>query len=325
MARYRRGYRRYRRRYRSGWPYRSWRRFGVSASQKSGTRRFTISIPVEGYCSVAVDANSHNSHSIGFTPFYNSTNTNAALPEFNHRNGNLVQNNLFITYCSLYDEVKINSMSVAVSVDGAPQGTNGVKVVSCVDRHVTLNDIRTAYLVSNMFGSAESSSRMFSSLQNAKVYRYIPARDIGEKTSFFDSTLGTLNYGNYQLAGPLEFISNTSLYGCYNPIVFFGFSFSTAPLAAGTVYVQYRVTYNLTFRNPKYGGSINSRGEGFSEMKSEVVEDMKGVEDVGEESELDEETVRKIKALLHEDVQLPLTLDEKKDEMVDDEKDEKVS
>lgn len=283
----------YRRRYRSRWPYRSWRRFGVSSAQKSGTRRFSISIPVEGYRSVGVAANSHVSYSVGFTPFYNSTNGNTGDAEYSHHVGTLVGHNLFTTYCQLYDEVKLNSMSVSISVDQVPVGTSGVKVISCVDRHVTLNDIRQVYPVGNMTGSAECDSKMFSSLQNARVYRYFAARDVGERTSFFDSTLGQENYtdgGNtYTMAGPLEFIQNTSLFGCFNPIVFLGFSFSAAPNAAGTVYFQYKVTYNLTFRNPKYGGTGNAKGEGFEDMKSEVVEEIKSESEGSVMKKLDDE------------------------------------
>lgn len=302
MPYYRRGYSRTWAR--SRWPYRSWRRFGVSSAQKSGTRRFSISIPIEGYSSVGVAANSHVSYPVGFTPFYNSDNAVTTDPEISHHAGTLVGNSLFATYCQLYDEVKLNSVSFSVAVDQTPTGTNGVKIVSCIDRHATLDDIRGAYTVGQMSSSAEADSKMFSSLQNARVYRYFAARDIGERTSFFDCTLGTQSYtvgqNTYNMAGPLEFIRNTSLFGCYNPIIFVGFSFSSAPAAAGIVYFQYKATYNLTFRNPKYGGYAASKGEGFSDMKSDVIESVKKDDD-----EMEEAPTLKKKKVVYEEEDIP--------------------
>lgn len=303
----------------SRWPYRSWRRWGTSRSQKSGTRRFSVSIPVEGYRSVGVASNSHVSYSVAFTPFYSSANTDTSDPEYSHHIGNLIGHNLFTTYCQLYDEVKLNSMSISIAVDQVPAGSNGVKIISCVDRHATLNDIRGQYLTQNMAGSAESDSRMFSSLQNARVYRYLAARDISERTNWFDCTLGQANYttgGNtYAMAGPLEFIQNSSLFACYNPIVFVGFSFSAAPAAAGTVYFQYKVTYNLTFRNPKFGGSGAAK---FGDMLGDVISDVKREEDesgeVEESTGMEETPVLKKKKVVYEEEVLPDDEDEEDDD-----------
>lgn len=312
----------YRRGYRSRWPYRSWRRFGVSSAQKSGTRRFSISIPVEGYTSIGVAANSHLSLAAGFTPFYSSSNQAAGDVEITHHNATLVGNSLFTTYCQLYDEVKLNSVAFSISVDQTPTGTNGVKIVSCIDRHVTLDDIRANYTVGQMSASAEADSRMFSSLQNARMYRYFGARDVGERTSFFDCSLGTQSYtvgqNTYNMAGPLEFIKNNSLFGCFNPIIFVGFSFSSAPSAAGVVYCQYKVTYNLTFRNPKYGGYSSSKGEGFSDMKSELIEEVKAE---SEDKKFDEIAERVIKKMKEGDGDV-VVVKREKDELLDDEAEE---
>lgn len=319
MARYyRRGYRRYRR---GGGRYwrRNWWRRGTTSSQKSGTRRFNISIPVEGYGSVAVNGGESKSFSFAFEPFYNSQPPATSLEKY-YIYGNVVQSNLFATYCSLYDEVKLNSCSVQLAVTGLPENKQAVKIVSSVDRHCNLDDLRTYRSGDWISGSAESDTRMFTSLMNAKMFRYFRARDMQERTVFVDSTGGTRIYSpsqgvTYNTAGLVEFLDTGSLYGAFNPIIYYCFYLGAAPVSAGTVSFQYRVVWNLTFRNPKFGTQGGS-AKGV---------DMKSVEDdvEGADSELDEETIKKLKALLHEDVQLPLSEEDTRMSMDDGEEDDK--
>lgn len=331
MARYRM-YPRYRRYRRYGGRYwrRNWWRRGVRSSQQSGTRKFSIVIPVQGYGSTNVGATLHESTSFGFQAFYNSDSVAGAQGV--NRFGNLIQSDLFTTYCNLYDEVKINSCSIQLVVTGLPEGNSGVKVISAVDRHCTVDDIRGLRTAANLSTSSESDTRMFSSLNNARVWRYFRARDMQERTVYVDSSYGSRQYTvggvTYNIAGLLEFLDTGSLYGAFNPITVFAFELSNAPNAAATVSFQYRVSWNLTFRNPKYGLSglsksgLGSDGrldtDGFS--VSDLPDVDRGIEDDEEDEDLDEETLKKLKAFLLKDVQLPLKEEEKKDEMEDDEK-----
>lgn len=323
MARYYRSGRRYRRGYGGRYWRRSWWRRSVSSAQKQGTRRFSVSIPVEGVASAPVGNGTANSYVLGFQPFYNSNNANPAYPEYFKKNGNLVGNNLFSTYTQLYDEVKLNSVSLQLAVVGLPAQHTAVKVVTGVDRHCTLEDIRSAGTLANLMGSAESSSRMFTSLTNAKVYRYFRARDRQERETFVDSSLGTQAFSpaegvTYNLGGLLEFMNCHSLYGALNPLISVGFSLAGNVAADSNVTFQYRVVWNLTFRNPKYGVTGAGRGDLF--LRGEGDDEVKG------ESELDEETIKKLKGLLHEDVQLPLVDEDTRMSMDDDgDKDEKGS
>ena len=282
---YRYPYRRYRR---SGGRYwrRSWWRRGVTRVQKQGTRRFSVSIPVEGSASIGVSASSLNSNSCGFQPFFN-TNRAGGTATRDHCVGTLVGNNLFSTYCNLYDEVKLNSFYVEIAVTGLPESKQAVKVVTCIDRHATIDDIDSSYTVANMMGSAECDSKMFTSLNYSKVSRYFRARDKQERDIFVDSSLGTRvvtleDQSTYQIAGIKEFLENGNLYGAFNPLMSLGFVLASSPAASSTVSFQYRVVWNLTFRNPKYGSS--SVGRGVDSFKSDVKsDDVEVLPDVVEE------------------------------------------
>lgn len=310
MARYYRSGRRYRR-YGGRYWRRNWWRRGVARAQKQGTRRFTISIPIEGFGSVPIGATSYNSTPCGFTPFL-STNRAAGTPTKVNTMGSLIGSNLFSTYCNLYDEVKLNSVYLEVAVTGLPESKQAVKVVTCVDRHATIDDIDTFYSVPNMLGSAECDSKMFTSLTYAKVSRYFRARDRQENTIFVDSTLGTVEMlpgtvNVYTNGGIKEFLDNGNLYGALNPLISLGFVLGSATTAASTISFQYRVVWNLTFRNPKYGASSASRG----------VSDVKGDVSDGE--------IERLKMIAHEDVQLPLTDEDTRMSMDDYDKVEKGS
>lgn len=323
MPYYRSSYYRYARR----WPYRSWRRSGVARSQQQGNRRFTVSIPIEGYGLVGVLANQRYSRVMMFQPFYNSDSDGATdgLSKY----GNVVGNEVFQIYCRLYDEVKVDSMSVQIAVQGLPAGVNGFKLVSAVDRHVNLHDIFNLQTTAQLFGSPESMSRVFTSLQNAKQYRVVYARDLGERTTFCDSTLGTRDVAAaggvdaYQQRGLLEFL-NEGLYSCFVPGISVGFECSSSPATAGYCTVQYKCVYKFTFRNPKYSGIGGmSRGvETFSEARAAEMSDLKErSESDGIVEEEKEAPVKKKEKVVYEEEVLP----DDDDTLIDDDDDEEES
>lgn len=272
---YRYSSRRYRR-YGGRYWRRNWWRRGVSRAQKQGTRRFGICIPIEGAGSVSVSGGATNSAVFGFNPFFNSNRGEGTATRLNSY-GSLIGNDLFTTYTNLYDEVKVNSVYIELAIANTVGTSNAIKVVSSVDRHATLSDINQVANLSQLSAAAESDCKMFTSLTYAKVSRYFRARDRQESTIFVDSSLGTVQpEGTYTNAGLKEFLENGNLYGAFNPLVRFGFMVGAAPLAAATVGFQYRVLWNLTFRNPKYGQNVSfqrsmrSVGEGVDEVVKSV-------------------------------------------------------
>lgn len=311
----------YRRRYS---PYRSWRRNSVYRSQTNGTRRFSVSIPVEAYASVPVVSGSRNTYSIVFQPWYTSNSASATVPDYYSKYGNVINNGVYQIYTRLYDEVKIDGVSLQVAVQGLPTSVNGFKCVSAVDRHYALSDISSIQGVSRLMGAPESMSKTFTSLQNAKIYRSFWARDIGERTTFADSSLGTKDIAQtqtvpaYQMAGLTEFL-NDATYQVFCPGITLGFELGAAPASAGTVEIQYKIVWKFTFRNPKYGGGTLSRGfETFSETRAEEIADLKKeIESDGGTSEGSalRKKVVKIEEPVYEEEVVP---DDEKDEMEDD-------
>lgn len=311
--RYRRGYPRYYRRNWSRWPYRSWRR-GVHSSQVAGNRRFNVVIPVQDAFSMEVDSTSFFSNVHGISPYYH--NSNDTVNSWRMTHGAMPMSELYRVYTQLYDEVKVNSVSVKFELmNGIGIGGTvpALKFITSWDRDasmdevVALNGVPTA---EQMTTGSESQSVLISNTSAQKIYRYNRATDLMEKCNFHDCTLtrsGTVIADKIFASG-----SGLNRIG-YCPTCFFVINTAIKP-ETGQKFVfniSVEVKYNVTFRNPKFGlaaGAAKSVGD-----------------EKSGESEFDDETIKKLKALLHEDVQLPITEEDTRMSMEDDEKDEKVS
>lgn len=279
----------YRKRYS---PYRSWRRWGVTRSQSQGSRRFTVSFPCE--TTFAVPTTGSNSLVFGVHPFYSSPLPTGApnLPEYFRGRCNLVTNNVYTTYCSLYDEVKINSCSVTVSILGLPVGT-GCRIISSVDRHANIRDVLSTHNINDLRQAPECKNSVYTSLDNAKMYRYIKARDVGEKTGFIDSSNGNCVVPAYttstgvavpahQIYANSDWFENSYTWA---PNIIFAIEMTAARPEGSSLVVGINCRWNVTFRNPKYGSGADAAfdGEGdedgnsktFSEMRSAELRDLK--------------------------------------------------
>lgn len=286
----------YRKRYS---PYRSWRRWGVSRAQTQGTRRLSISFPCE--TSVAVPTSGSNSIVFGVHPFYSSVQPQGGpvLPEYFRGFCNLVTNNVYLTYCSLYDEVKINSVSVTLSVLNLPVGT-GVRIVSSVDRHANIRDVLSTHQINDIRQAPECKNSVFTSLERAKMYRYIKARDVGEKTGFIDSSNGNLVVPAYttstgvavpahQIFANQDWFDNSYSWA---PNVVFAVEMTASPPAGSSLVIGINCRWNVTFRNPKYGSGADAAfdGEGDEDGNSKTFSEMRAAElrDLKKRSESDE-------------------------------------
>lgn len=319
VRRYRRGYPRYYRRNWSRWPYRSWRR-GVRSSQVAGNRRFNVVIPVQDAFSVEVDSSSFFSNVQATCPFYYNSNAQAASFRFTH--GSLLLSQLYRVYTQLYDEVKINSVSMSFQLmNGIGIGGTvpALKFITSWDRDcnyaecVNGTGVPTA---ENLITGSESQSILISNTSSQKVFRYNRATDLMEKCTFHDCTLGSS--GTVIIDKVFAADTGNNRIG-YCPSCFFVVNTAVKP-EEGTKFtfnISLEIKYNVTFRNPKYGlAAGNAKG---------LMDSKFGGDDVSGASEIDEETIKKLKALLHEDVQLPITEEDTRMSMEDDEKDEKVS
>lgn len=334
-------YRRYLRRYgagsrrwrRTGW----WRRYSRRSgrSYTSGRRRLTLRVPCEAQVQFTIAAG-ENWSTLGCIQPYMSFK-----PAANGRGlgiAALVGSPLYRRYTELYDEVKVDNVAVSGSIiDGIGIGGtfSGLSFCSSWDRHIQAGEIvpggRPGITPRTIQFGSEAQSFLLTNNSRQLVHRWNRASDIQERTSFHDCSVGTAASGSQvQYYDEAFFVFNdagteamTSANIGYVPGLWMAFY---SPLVdnsnARYVNVTFKVVYTVTFRNPKYGLSAEAASKGVEgEERSEpVVEESEG--GGGESLELDDETIKKIKALLHEDVQLPLTVDEKKMRM-DDEGDEK--
>lgn len=283
------------------YPYRRsyWRRGGVGAAQKQGTRRFKLLIPVEGTASVPVPANRNYSYVCGFEPYYASTAASDSNPDRYSQFGNVVTTPLFQTYCKLYDEVKLNSVRLAVAVVKLPSGVSGFKAVTAIDRHCTIDDIYVRRPATQLMGSAECQTKMFTSLDYAKLFRRFYARDLQEKSIFIDSTIGQQDVPSsggipaITRTGIKEFLDAGSCYSAFNPMIDVGFVFANGPTADDVVVMQYTIQYEFVFRNPKFAISSVSKGLDFD---TKVVEEEKS-----DEMEEEKPVLKKKKVVIEEE------------------------
>lgn len=283
---------------RSRWPYRSWRRWGVTRSQSQGTRRFTVSFPSE--VSIGIPTGKLSSI-FSVHPWYSSIPAagSPSLSEFRNCYGNLITNGTFQTYCALYDEVKINSVSVNLAILTVPAGSSA-KIYSTIDRHANLRDVLADRVTTQVSSGPEVKTTVFTSLDRAKMWRYAKARDFGEKTMFVDSSFGNCSVPKYTNTSQVEVPAHTILANrdwfennfCFSPMVSFFVELTGTPPANSTIGISLSVRWNVTFRNPKYSTGADAVVDGddvsgnakFSEMKSDAIKSVKEENDGMEEA-----------------------------------------
>lgn len=311
-----------RRRYRSGgrWPYRSWRS-GSRAASVAGNRRFNVCIPVQDAFTTVVNAGQFFSAVGGVSPYYNAKDpsANSALA----CRGSMVSSLLYRTYSQLYDEVKINAVSIDFSfmtVIGAGGVVPAVKFFTSWDRNanydecVYRNGLPDATQI--QIGS-ESQVSLLTNTSSMVIRRFIRATDLMEKSRFHDCSVGENANAYYDLVYQSGGGHN-DLGFC--PAMFYCVNTAGAP-AAGQQYVfnvSVDVKWYVTFRNPKFGlASGNAKGA-FSLIPSGDVKGVSGgdggMEDEKKEEKYEEEVVPDDDDL--EDSQVPIT-DMSHDELVE--------
>jgi hypothetical protein len=309
----------YRRRYRSRWPYRSWRRGSVTRSSQAGRRTFNVSIPTSDAFQMTVGASNFWSNLVGISPYFTFSGNGLS-------HAALTSSLLYKTYTKLYDEVKVNSVYVKISLM-TNVGTGGlvpaVNLVSVWDRNVKRAEIIDGEGIpttATIQTGSESQSTLIVNNSRAVVSRYNKASDLQERTTFHDCS--TVVYSSTGIVD--QEWSNKAPIG-YCPGLMFALQTSTAP-GAGSSYVfdvAVEVRWNVTFRNPKFGlsgssakGIAVSDDQKFTELSQMLIEEMKD-----EEPET-EKVVLKKKVKIVEPVYEEEVLEDDKDDIVDDDDEE---
>lgn len=300
----------YRRSFRRGWYKRS-----LYGSQVSGTRRFRITIPVEGQVNIPVVNGTMYSATCSFFPYAVYT-ADSPVGFQNTCLGNLFNNNLFNTYCTLYDEVKINSMYLRMSILDVPIASKVCFVNTYLDRHADAYDLEHIRGHAQVDNSAEVQSNQFTSMERATIYRKYRASDLSERTGFLDSTVhdqtGGGNPPTWGRRCNREWSMNAG--GVFVPQLGFYVRLASAPVDNSNILISFRVLWSLTFRNPKASVGAASRSLSISVMKNDAV---KEIVDESEEKEEEEEVpVLKKKKVVYEEEVIP---DDEKEEDDEDE------
>lgn len=279
---YRRGYgRTYRRWYgRRGWT-RSWRG-GMNRRIQSGTRTFSMTVPVEGIYTCVIPANSYNTVVSAVSPFwYNPGNVSVEMLQ-----APVVMSELYRTYCQLYDEVKIDWVSWEISVlDVIGQGGtfSACRLWTTIDRKFCRQDVDgapTAYQVRN---ASSAQGVMMVNNSRTVVRRYVAAYDLQERTSWHDCDVngaGTTNMYDYAW-----YRANENL-NFFSPALVYFMELNQAPAAQTALNVSVKAKYGITFRNAKFGLSaaqskgvtVSSDGvdrTGFEDLKKAAIEEVK--------------------------------------------------
>lgn len=291
---------------RSRWPYRSWRRgYGASSGSKRGLSTFTCRIPLEDVLEFKIPATP-----VGGTPVLWSnlictcpyavftTGTNL----MNLSKGSLLASYLYRTYTKIYDQVKVNAVSVSI---GLMEGVGNVGQLSALrlytnwDRDFTFEELvgGSPSTPEQLATGSESQSYLIVNNSRQTFRRYIAARDVQERTTYHDCsyTVHTKNqgaggalyndgyYGDDAWAPLIVGLENggantTYAYGTskscgFTPTLMMAVWSPSSFAAERVIPVSLKVTYSVTFRMPKFGLGSASNAK-YSDMRADAVADV---------------------------------------------------
>jgi hypothetical protein len=250
--------------------------------------------------------------------------------------GSLLDSYLYRTYTKIYDQVKINAVSVSI---GLMEGVGNVGQLSALrlytnwDRELAFEEITGTNIPSTpeeLSTGSESQSYLIVNNSRQTFRRYVYARDPQERNIYHDCSYKIINSGNginvgymgdeqwAPVIGGVGIVARS--YGnsrsCgFVPSLMMSVWSPTTFAADRVIPCSLKVTYSVTFRMPKFGlASSAPTRTGISEMRMDAVEDVRAeVED----EKKDETPVLNKKKVVYEEEVLP------DDEM--DEEDEEES
>lgn len=259
------------------WAWRSWRGRSTYRAQTSGRRYFNISIPCETLAQATVAANSNYSNVIRTCPYYHPVGTNATQANLNIYSCALTSSSAYRAYSHLYDSVKINSVSLSISLATTigEGGIPGIRVYTAWDRSLHWREDAISY--ADLIEGPEAQVVTFINNSRARLYRYNRASDLQERTQFHDCTVA---FGTNQSYVDREWGSSGQMTIGYVPSMSLVLMTSDTTAADRVVPIQIQARYNVTFRNPKFGLSASSAdSSGFKrDVLPEVVEEGKSTE-----------------------------------------------
>lgn len=278
----------------------------MTRSQQTGRRYFNISFPCETLAQATISAGSYYSNVIRTNPFWSPVGTNATTANFNGNAAALVASTAYRAYTRLYDSVKINSVSLTISLATTigEGGIPGIRVYTAWDRGLQWGEDPISY--TDLMEGPEAQVITFINNSRARLYRTNRASDLQERTTFHDCTV---KYQANNAYYDVEFGTAQNMTVGYVPSLSLVLMASDQTAADRVVPIQIQARYNVTFRNPKYGLSADSSAK-FGEQKAEILDGI-----VEEEKEA---PVAKKEKVVYEEEVLP----DDDDTLIDDDEEE---
>lgn len=268
----------YRRKYR-----RRYKRKVINLTSRS---RITVRIPVTKTVSLVVPSGTKNSNVICFAPVIDFRAGEAAAGgtpartcwDGHHLDGGLMYHPLYVNYANLYDEMKIDRMTVRGVIQtpvGAGQDFESVSVYTAWSRSADKNDFGNEY-------PTLATMRSMSTYQQAiavnntvnKFVRSLATSDLLEKISFIDASPwpnGTnaptfqVSDGVTTLSVPANYVKplvawngSNGLDPKFAPVFYFGITAGVTSSVDRTAVCQVQIMYTVTFRTPKFGASASA-------------------------------------------------------------------
>ena len=243
------------------------RAYASGKAAKRGDKQENLNITTQGYFNFTYGTtNPPLSNVVVFTPFMGGLNSatgqpnDAANPTF----GGAVNDRTFRLKCSQYDEVRLDSMRVYINpqVSSSSSTTPQMTISTIWDRKTAPREagaqgnnatwieghLPTALEVVTNEGALKTAVNMNST---RGAFRAITARNMQEKSTFWDSTL---RYDDTVGNSPLDNIVLSSWEvkdGAFCPTLYAVSQLNMTQVFGQSYVCAYRVEYNFTFRNPK--------------------------------------------------------------------------
>lgn len=197
-----------------------------------------------------IQPNSYESNVWIISPFGYAAGTQSCV-------GTLTSLPTYQAYSTLFDEFKLNSISVRFNVTRTLSGFSDATTdfMTCIDRHGNLEDITNRMTLKQVEDSSSAVRTTFNGQSTFSTTRSYRATDFMEKYTFYDATYhdDTTNgryidswYGNANNIG-------------FTPLIYSALKTTMATSSATRdITCTADITFNLTFRNPKNGMTTSS-------------------------------------------------------------------
>lgn len=237
------------------------RSMGAARASKNATKLDYFNCTVTGNASFLKTANQNYSDVIAFHPYLGGVDqTTGIIRDSDNANiyGGVVNDRNFRLRCASWDEYRLVSMKIKLSISPPSDMTGTWTLCSITDRQANRDELEMDEAVMTDVGSDTPSFRevcespgsiktIINTNRINNIVRTVYARDMTEKISYEDATVG---YNTIDGQSPLRTLTMMD-WTPFSPATYFCIKFSTTDSQNKTFTFAYTVEYNVIFRNPK--------------------------------------------------------------------------